>query len=70
MWPAGISTRAKNIIGLSTPLLATFLLNHSSLPLRCFSASPANGAVFLLTLAGTREFLIMLYRFFRWYRER
>lgn len=69
MWPADMSKRAKNIISFLTPLLAIFLLNHSSLPLRCVSASAANAAVYILTLFGARECLLMLYRFIRWYRE-
>ena len=69
MWPAAISKRAKNIIGCLTPLLALFLLNHSSLPLRCVGASAANVGVYILTLFGAREFLLMLYRIICWYRD-
>lgn len=68
MWPADISTRAKIMISFVTPLLAIALINHSSLPFRCLSASPANAAIYLLTLCGARESLLMLNRFIRWWR--
>lgn len=69
MWPDTISKRAKYIISFLTPLLAIYLLNHSSLPLRCVHTSPANAAVYLLTIFGAREFLLMLYRLICWYRN-
>jgi len=69
MWPATISNRVKNIIGFLTPVLAIWLINHSSLPFRCISATPANAAIYLLTIIGAREFLLMLYRFICWYRN-
>ncbi len=69
MWPATLPNRAKNIIGFLTPILAIWLINHSSLQFRCVLATPANAAVYLLTIIGARECLLMLCRFICWYRN-